>query len=258
MDENKLRERLLAVMDYLLVLNPKEFKTKTAVSKYIGYPQSNLSAALSGTERYLTEAIILKFTNAFEWLSYEWLKYGKGEMIKSDDLNIDIKTEFKGLEKSSRVIDLKDLHSVKTYIIPIKGRAGLQCNYYDDVMFEELETEELLTNDAHFGKYFKVEVEGDSMDNGGPKDLQHGDWAYCRSVPKLYWRDKLHFNKYRIWCFFHNERGIIFKSIISHNSETGELELKSLNEDKDQYPNFKINVGECSYICNVVKKISSL
>ena len=228
----------------------REFKNQAEIATFLNYNVSYFSRTLNADD------IPIDFEETF-FRAFPRSKYLS--LSENTTKHIDPESQVKiKPEKSSRVIDLKDLHSVKTYIIPIKGRAGLQCNYYDDVMFEELETEELLTNDAHFGKYFKVEVEGDSMDNGGPKDLQHGDWAYCRSVPKQYWRDKLHFNKYRIWCFFHNERGIIFKSIISHNSETGELELKSLNEDKDQYPNFKINVGECSYICNVVKKISSL
>ena len=27
--------------------------------------------------------------------------------------------------------------------------------------------------------------------------------------------------------------------------------------DKTEYPNFKINIGQYSYVCNVVKKLSS-
>lgn len=161
---------------------------------------------------------------------------------------------------NSKVVNIEELNPVKAFIIPIKGKAGLQSNYYADVMINDLEVEEggILTNEKKFGTYFKIEVEGDSMYDGTDGGLKHGDWAYCRSVPKHYWRDKLHIHKYRIWCFFHNERGIIFKHVESHNPETGELVLSSFNPDKTEYPNFKINIGECSYVCNVVKKLSSL
>lgn len=161
---------------------------------------------------------------------------------------------------NSKVVNIEELNPVKAFIIPIKGRAGLQSNYYAEVMINDLEVEEggILTNEKKFGTYFKIEVEGDSMYDGTDGGLKHGDWAYCRSVPKHYWRDKLHIHKYRIWCFFHNERGIIFKHVESHNPETGELVLSSFNPDKKEYPNFKINIGECSYVCNVVKKLSSL
>jgi len=108
-------------------------------------------------------------------------------------------------------INIEDVHSVRAIVIPAKGQAGLQAQYFDEVLFKDLETEELLTTDKHAGKYFKIEVTGDSMDDGTPKGLQAGDWAYCRSLSKLHWRDKLHTHKWRIWCFFHNERGIIFK-----------------------------------------------
>ena len=170
------------------------------------------------------------------------------------------KTTIKKNDGNSRVVNLEELNPVKAYIIPIKGKAGLQSNYYAEVMINDLEVEEggILTNEKKFGTYFKIEVEGDSMYDGTDGGLKHGDWAYCRSVPRHYWRDKLHIHKYRIWCFFHNERGIIFKHVESHNPETGELVLSSFNPDKQEYPNFKINIGECSYVCNVVKKLSSL
>ncbi len=91
---------------------------------------------------------------------------------------------------------------------------------------------------------------------GSKYSLSEGDWAYCRSIPKINWRDKLHINKVKIFCFFHNTRGIIFKKIKEHNYETGELLLSSLNSDKERFPDFKINVAECSYICNVIKVLS--
>ena len=210
----------------------------------------------SGKTKSISFKLATEIVKAFDKINIEWLLTGKGEMILSDTP----KTTIKKNDGNSRVVNLEELNPVKAYIIPIKGRAGLQSNYYAEVMINDLEVEEggILTTEKKFGTYFKIEVEGDSMYDGTDGGLKHGDWAYCRSVPKHYWRDKLHIHKYRIWCFFHNERGIIFKHVESHNPETGELELSSFNPDKQEYPNFKINIGECSYVCNVVKKLSAV
>lgn len=175
--------------------------------------------------------------------------------------NTSIKQEYKS---EGKLIDDAFLPSKEVYIIPIKGRAGLEQVYYDDMALSKLETEELTIKypSSNGSKWFKIEVEGVSMDDstndfdGSKYSLSEGDWAYCRSIPKIHWRNKLHTNKVRIFCFFHNTRGIIFKKIKDHDIETGELILASLNPDKNEFPDFKINVAECSYICNVIKVLS--
>lgn len=81
MEPKALQKRLKDVLGYLLRKNPKAYKTATKVATAAKIPQSNLSAALNGNERYLTEGIVKKFTDAFPEISYDWLKNGKGEMI---------------------------------------------------------------------------------------------------------------------------------------------------------------------------------
>ena len=157
-----------------------------------------------------------------------------------------------------KVIKDEDYPSKEVYVIPIKGRGGLENTYFDEVMFKELEKEVLTikNHSSNGSKWFKIEVEGISMDDGSKKSLEEGDWAYCRSIGKQYWKNKFHAHKYPIFCFFHNERGIIFKTIKEQNLETGELILSSLHPDKNKFPDFKINVSGCSYICNVIKVLS--
>ena len=167
--------------------------------------------------------------------------------------------EEKQIYKSEgKLIDNKDYPSKNVFVIPIKGRAGLENAYFDDLMFTDLTTESLTIKEpsSNGSKWFKIEVKGDSMDNGLKGCLSEGDWAYCRSISKQYWKSKFHTHKYDVFCFFHNERGIIFKKIKSQNLETGELILTSLNKDKTEYPDFNIKVSECSYICNVIKVLS--
>ncbi len=173
-------------------------------------------------------------------------------------------SEIQVYKSEGKIIKDYDQPSKEVYIIPVKGRAGLEQVYYDDIALSKLETENLTIKQpsSKGSKWFKIEVEGVSMDDstnefeGSKYSLSEGDWAYCRSIPKINWRDKLHINKVKIFCFFHNTRGIIFKKIKEHNYETGELLLSSLNSDKERFPDFKINVAECSYICNVIKVLS--
>lgn len=157
-----------------------------------------------------------------------------------------------------KIINKDEYPKKNVLVIPIKGRGGLENAMFDEIKFKDLNTEELTIKEpsSNGSKWFKIEVEGISMDDGSKKSLSEGDWAYCRSIGKQYWKDKFHNHKYDIFCFFHNERGIIFKKIKSQDLETGELVLTSLHEDKKRFPDFKIKVSECSYICNVIKVLS--
>lgn len=157
-----------------------------------------------------------------------------------------------------RIIERDNYPKKTVHVIPIKGRGGLENAFFDEVKFKDLEKEILTIKEpsSNGSKWFKIEVEGVSMDDGSKRSLAEGDWAYCRSIGKQYWKSKFHAHKYDIFCFFHNERGIIFKKIKDQNVETGELLLESLHPDKKKYPDFTIKVSECSYICNVIKVLS--
>lgn len=190
----------------------------------------------------------------------------KQNSLLEDNFTLDsfVNEEPINYKPEGRVIDVNELPVKDVYVIPIKGRGGLENAFYDDLILSKLKKEKLqLKKKASEGsRYFKIEVEGVSMDDstndfdGSKYSLAEGDWAYCRSIARTYWKSKLHINSVKVFCFFHNTRGIIFKKIKSHNVETGELVLTSLNPDKNKFPDFTINVAECSYICNVIKVLS--
>lgn len=192
--------------------------------------------------------------NRYPEFSYNWLVLGTGEMLN----------ETPTFKPEGKIINEDELPKKQVTIIPIKGRGGLENAFFDKLYINELEKEELTLKypSSKGSEWFKIEIEGISMDDstkdfeGSRYSLQEGDWAYCRSIPRLHWKNKLHFNSVKVFCFFHNTRGIIFKKVISHNIETGELVLHSLNKDKKKFPDFTINIAECSYICNVLKVLS--
>lgn len=232
-------------------------ENRTSIGKKIGQVPQTFHDIYNEKIKSFTPKVVKKIKTVYPELNEDFFLFDSQNLLVGS-VNRQNDTVPKN-DGKSKVVNIEDLNPVKAFVIPIKGRAGLQSNYYAEVMINDLEVEEgvILTTEKKFGTYFKIEVEGESMYDGTDGGLKHGDWAYCRSVPRHYWRDKLHFHKYKIWCFFHNERGIIFKCIKKHIPETGELFLYSLNPDKTEFPDFEINIGECSYVCNVVKKLSS-
>tara|TARA_B110001452_G_scaffold224902_1_gene198668 strand:+ start:359 stop:1084 length:726 start_codon:yes stop_codon:yes gene_type:complete len=163
-----------------------------------------------------------------------------------------------------KITNNEDLFVKDIYVVPVKKRKLLEGSYFADEVITKLKNEKITLKEpsSNESKWFKIEIEGISMDDstkgfdGSKFSLLEGDWAYCRTIPRTNWRDKLHLNKVEIFCLFHNTRGIIFNKLKSYNVETGDLTLTSLNPDKEQFPDIKINVGECSYIFNIIKVLS--
>lgn len=190
------------------------------------------------------------------------LKYALKILELKKSLNTDIVKEDEiEYESEGKILKDDSLFTKQVTIIPVKGRGGLENAFYDRLYLNNMKKEELLLKEksSEGSEWFKIEVEGVSMDDstadfeGSKYSLVEGDWAYCRSIPKMHWRNKLHFNSVKVFCFFHNTRGIIFKKVLDHNTETGVLLLSSINPDKAQFPDFKINISECSYVLNVIE-----
>ncbi|UAB85719.1 hypothetical protein INR75_06815 [Zunongwangia sp. SCSIO 43204] len=247
-------ERIEKAVAYLkgkqIITKQQDIVDKMNVNK------SSVSSALKGNDKYLTDSFIEKFSEAFG-LNSTWILTGKGSLKDSNNEEPEFQPE-------GKIIDDSDKPEKEVIVIPVKGRGGLENAFYDDLALKKMETEKLSIKypSSNGSKWFKIEVEGVSMDDstadfeGSKYSLVEGDWVYCRSIPKIHWRNKLHIESVKVFCFFHNTRGIIFKKVRSHNTETGELELYSLNKDKKRFPDFKINVSECSYICNVLRVMS--
>lgn len=138
-------------------------------------------------------------------------------------------------------------------IIPAKAQLGLQSNFYADEIMADLPKTKILVDKEYKGKYYELECVGDSMYCSDPTmAILDGDKILCREVPKIYWRDKLHINKWE-FVIFHNERGFLVKKIKEHDIDKGRLLLHSYNENKKLYPDFWINIKDCTTICNVVE-----
>jgi len=56
-------------------------KTQNDVAKAMGASRSNISSALNGNEKILTDSFLLRFTNAFKQISLDWLLNEEGPML---------------------------------------------------------------------------------------------------------------------------------------------------------------------------------
>lgn len=135
-------------------------------------------------------------------------------------------------------------------IITAKAGLNLQSNYFADELIEELETRIIYLDHDAKGRYFEIDGEGDSMNDGSVDAILDGDKLLLREIPRIYWKEKFHIHKWD-FTFFHYDRGFITKRIKEHKVETGDLLLSSRNPDKELYPDFWINLKECAIVCNV-------
>ena len=235
-----LDKRLSNVMDYLLEKNPKLYKTKTNVAEAIGFPRTNLSAALKGEEKYLTDNIVNKFASAFPELNKVWLLTGEGNMLAGVPLVRDLSAipqgELKPKEYST---------SIKVRLVSNKAKAGWSEGYYNEEYLEELPFVMIDSDENYKGKYLAFEVEGDSME----PDYLEGDIVICREIQRHLWGSKLHF---RDWDFViaHSTNGIMLKEITAHNVETGDITCHSLNP---KYEDFVLNLHQVAHLYNVVE-----
>lgn len=58
--------------------------TQTDVAKAMNSTQPNISSALKGDEKVLTDSFLTRFSNSFEDISSSWLLTGEGSMLNSD------------------------------------------------------------------------------------------------------------------------------------------------------------------------------
>lgn len=191
------------------------------------------------------ELILEKYPN----LNLEWLLTGKTpEDIKEP------------LPPYTEDLGLKQPLIHYAYVVSIKDRAALEDSFYDRVFLEQLEKEKLpnKTSTIKDADYFKVEIKDSAMDDGSKHSLAVGDWGYCKSIGKQYWKNGFTDLNDKIFCFFHNEHGILFRKIIAQNLSTGALTLSAISTNKYAFPDFKIKLSECSFICNVFNVLSEL
>jgi len=142
-----------------------------------------------------------------------------------------------------------------TELVPVYAHAGYLTGYADKEFLEELPKHYITVDRYVRGKYRSFEISGDSMNNGDINEaMPHGTIATGREVKSELWTSKLHNHQWPNWIFVHRTEGVIAKQIAHQDINNGVLVLRSLNPDKDRYPDFEVELDEIQQIYNVVKR----
>lgn len=79
-------ERLQAAYDYLL--EKGLVKTQKEFSEYVKVSRAQVSSAMTGNPKYLTDSYLRKICRAFPFISNKWLIKGEGEMLKEEEKEV--------------------------------------------------------------------------------------------------------------------------------------------------------------------------
>jgi len=138
-------------------------------------------------------------------------------------------------------------------LVPIKAQAGYINNYNDENYIQENFTQKhsFAVSRVYRGKYMAFIVDGDSMDDGTKNSIPEGSTVTGREIQKHHWRNKFHIHRYQDYIIVH-EDGIFVKQITKHDTEKGIITCHSLNQNKEIYADFDLNLDQCLQIFNVV------
>lgn len=132
--------------------------------------------------------------------------------------------------------------------------AGYLSGYADTEFLEELPRHTINVEKRYTGIYRSFRVRGDSMDNDSNQSIPSGSIVAGRKVEREYYtHNRLHLRKWQYFVIVHNE-GIVTKEIVDHDVDFGKLYVRSLNPDKEMYPDYVIRMDSVLEIYNIVSK----
>lgn len=146
------------------------------------------------------------------------------------------------------------VYRMKVPLINETAKAGSLTGFADAEYIEDQEYIVTTVYRYHKGRYKAFRVIGDSMDVDRRTTFVHGDVIIGRELKQELWQSRFHTHKYPFYVFHTKHDGIIFKELVDHNVSEGIVRLHSLNEDKDSYPDFELNLKDVAFIYNVVKR----
>lgn len=174
-------------------------------------------------------------------INERWFLYDEGEMIEVPDKKTDAMNQLgkiqngKNKYNEGRIVPDAEIIKIKSYIIPIKGFAGLKNALYDDMYinenFEQTQTE--VPKELYASVSYKIQSTGDSM----PTTIPEKSWVTGVPIPEQDWMD-YKFKPNKVYVLFHPFRGILFKYVktMPHN----EVQLSSQNSEEHPEEIFKI------------------
>ena len=224
----ELTERLNQSVRYLVWKGYVSIQsTQKDIAEKMGTTTSNISAALKGSDRFLTEGFISRFNVAFEGIfNEEWILTGKGEMAK----DIAVVTETPITDQDIKILDIRD-------------RAGHGIGFDGD------ENKVVgYVNIPDFAGCYGITVYGDSMYD----KYMSGDTIFVREI-----KDKSLIDNGQPYVVITNEDRLLK---LVYVEDTG-LKLVSYNpsfnpDGRRKYPDMEIEGNQILHLYKVVGKLA--
>ena len=218
--------------------------TQEELGKALGVSQTNVSNFLNGKVP-ISKPVALIMSEKFGY-DYDKIIEMSNESSLMNSAQIS-----NGKSKNSnegKVLKNDDVVKIKTFIIPIKGFAGLKNAFYDDQYITE-NFDETTTEVPHY-LYSPISYRIQSTGNSMPKSIPDGSWVTGVPIPEMMWLT-YKFKQDKTYILFHPYRGILFKYV--KNISEHEIMLCSENEDKEEYPDEKFKINEFRKILLAIK-----
>lgn len=228
------------------------------VAEKLGVTDAYVSNFVTGT-RKLSKKIALKLEEVYGLNSTEMLSIQKREeadqMVGLTDKKAEALNQLKkiqnGKNKNSnegKVLGAGDVVKIKTYVIPMKGFAGLKRAIYNDQYitehFEETTTE--VPHHLYSPISYRIQSSGNSM----PKSIPDNAWVTGVPISEDLWYT-YKFDADRVYILFHPYRGILFKHVERLSEKS--IKLMSENEDKIEYEDEIFEITEFRKILLAIK-----
>ena len=111
------KEKLDVLLDYT-------GENKTSLGKKIGQVPQTFHDISTGKIKTFSLTVVKKLKAVYPEINEDYFLFDDTNFLVASRKKESIIEKSPKVEKSSRVVDLDQLHSVKTYVIPIKGMAG--------------------------------------------------------------------------------------------------------------------------------------
>lgn len=142
---------------------------------------------------------------------------------------------------------------MNTPLVTQRSYNGYLTGWGDPEFVEELPMHPVIVDKPHKGTYRSFESKGDSMNDGTSRSIEDKDILTGRRIERSLWKNKLHLTKYKEFVIVTYKKGIVTKNISAHDTENHTITCHSYNPDKEQYPDFVLNLDDVMEIYNIVQ-----
>lgn len=256
--------------------NSKKLQRIADVIKVMGYKtDAELAKAINLSQGYVSEIVNEKknvpktFGQKLEdylGISRKWFESGEGEMLAAGMKVRAGETERRPLYANAEVIgeiypgkeetNFRDLGNGKLLMLVPEVDRYTMAGYLEHIQDREfvngLPSVDMIVDKYHRGRYLSFVIKGDSMTDGTEESIPDGSTVIGREIKKELWLSKFHTHKWDDFIIVHRD-GIIVKRIVGHDVEKGEIAIRSLNPDKERYPDDVIFLDDVLQMFNVIE-----